>query len=65
MWNIKEKIIDNTFTYIVATEISKGKNNNDTKQRTIYECRQRKYWLQMRIAMKAKFESQMNMVLNL
>ena len=61
MRNRKEKVIDDTFTYTVATEILKG-NNNDKKPRIIYECRQRKYWRKMRIAMKVKFESQMNVV---
>ena len=61
MWNRKEKVIVDTFTYTVATEISKGKNN-DTKPRTIYKRRQMKDWPKMRIAMKAKFESQMNVV---
>ena len=62
MWNRKEKVIDDVFAYVVVTKILKGNNNNDTKPRKIYECRQRKDWPKMRIAMKAKFESQMNVV---
>ena len=36
MWNRKEKVTDDTFTYAVVTETSKG-NNNDTKSRTMYK----------------------------
>ena len=43
MWNIKEKVINDAFTYTIATKILKGNNNNnDTKPRTIYECRKKK-----------------------
>ena len=58
----KKKVIDDAFIYTIVIEILKGNNNNVIKSRTIYECRQRKYWPKMRIAMKAKFESQMNVV---
>ena len=42
MWERKKLIIDDIFTYAVATEISKG--NDDTEPRSINECRQRNDW---------------------
>ena len=42
-WNSKDMIIDDIFTYCVATQISEG-NDDDIKPHSINECQQRIDW---------------------
>ena len=55
MWDRKETVIDDVFSYAVATQISKG-SDNDTEPRTLNECRQRVDWPKWEIAIKAEIE---------
>ena len=40
MWNHEDTIMDNVFSYVVATEIM----NDDCESHTIDECRERHDW---------------------
>ena len=58
MWDRIETVIDDIFAFAVASEISKGNddNDNDKEPRTLNECIQRKDWPKWEIAIKAKLE---------
>ena len=45
LWDRKEIVIDNVFSYTVATEIT-----NDFEPQTVDECRQRHDWTKTRLA---------------
>ena len=58
MWERKKLVIDDIFTYAVATEISKGNDeNDDTEPRSINECRQRNDWPKWKEAIQAELNS--------
>ena len=39
MWDRKETVIDDVIVFAVATEVSKGNDDNDKEPRTLNECR--------------------------
>ena len=61
IWEINKFVIDDIFTYVVATEISKGNDENDEiEPRSINECRQRNDWLKWKTAIQAELDSLKN-----
>ena len=58
MWEWKKLFINDIFTYVVATEISKDNDeNDDSKPRSINECQQRNDWPKWKEANQTELNS--------
>ena len=58
IWNRKESVMNDTFSYAVASEIIKGDDDNDnTEPPTIQECRQTKDWPKWKDVIQAELDS--------
>ena len=58
MWEQKKLVMDDIFSYVVATKISKGNDENyDTEPHSINECRQRNDWAKWKKAIQVELIS--------